>query len=379
MRTLLGDRVGELTCERRQLEVHAYTDGAAFRDHFKSDYGPTISAYRAIAADADRVAALDAEIAALGDRFITGSTMPMGIPVDSGERALSRKSSWHHGCMPDDVQELPTLSATDQDAIQRWLQDERIGTTLTDVAPLTGGTQNIVVGMSVDGRRMVLRRPPLHPRPTSDKTMLREIAVLRTLAGSPVPHPGFIAACTDLDVIGVVFYLMEEVDGFNPGTEVSPEPTEADADLRYRVGLSYAGSLAELGNVAWENSELAAIRRPGSFLARQVPQFQGLLESYRHEKYSPESLTGVGELAQWLEDNRPLDAEPGIMHGDAHLNNVLLRRDTPELAAFIDWEMCTIGDPLLDLGWMLVCWPDEPNPDQRGIGAGRPRRAGPPR
>ncbi|OBB15996.1 aminoglycoside phosphotransferase [Mycolicibacterium setense] len=267
--------------------------------------------------------------------------------------------------MPDDVQELPTLSATDQDAIARWLQEERIGTTLTDVAPLTGGTQNIVVGMCVDGRRMVLRRPPLHPRPTSDKTMLREIAVLRTLVGSSVPHPGFIAACTDLDVIGVVFYLMEEVDGFNPGTEVSPA-YEASADLRHRVGLSYAGSLAELGNVAWENSELAAIRRPGSFLARQVPQFLGLLDSYRHEHYSPDTLTGVRELAQWLEDTRPADAEPGIMHGDAHLNNVLLRRDTPELAAFIDWEMCTVGDPLLDLGWMLVCWPDDPNPINAG-------------
>lgn len=76
VRTLLGDRVGELSCERRQLEVNAYADGAAFRDHFKADYGPTISAYRAIATDADRVAALDADIAALGDRFISGSTMP---------------------------------------------------------------------------------------------------------------------------------------------------------------------------------------------------------------------------------------------------------------------------------------------------------------
>ncbi|MDH6197115.1 aminoglycoside phosphotransferase (APT) family kinase protein [Mycobacterium frederiksbergense] len=267
--------------------------------------------------------------------------------------------------MPDDVQQLPTLSATDLDSIQRWLRDQRIGTTVTDVAPLAGGTQNIVVGMCVDGRRMVLRRPPVHPRPTSDKTMLREIAVLRTLAGSTVPHPGFIAACTDLDVLGVVFYLMEEVDGFNPGTEVS-QAYRADAQLRHSVGLSYAGSLAELGNVAWENSELAALRRPGSFLARQVPQFLRLLDSYRHEHYAPESLTGVGQLAQWLEDNRPPDAEPGIMHGDAHLNNVLLRWNTPELAAFIDWEMCTIGDPLLDLGWMLVCWPDEPNPINAG-------------
>lgn len=173
--------------------------------------------------------------------------------------------------MPDDVQELPTLSVTDQNAIQRWLQDARIGTTLTDVAPLTGGTQNIVVGMSVDGRRMVLRRPPLHPRPTSDKTMLREIAVLRTLAGSAVPHPGFIAACTDLDVIGVVFYLMEEVDGFNPGTEVS-EAYRDDADLRYRVGLSYAASLA-----GWAMSPGRTVNSPPS--AGRVPFWPGKFHS----------------------------------------------------------------------------------------------------
>src|SRR5262249_8667863 len=111
---------------------------------------------------------------------------------------------------------------------------------------------------------------------------------------------------------------------------------------------------------------LAAIKRPGSFVARQVPQFLRLLESYRHERYAPESFPEVTELARWLDENLPPEGEPGIMHGDAHLNNVLLRREEAVLAAFIDWEMCTVGDPLLDLGWMLICWPDGPNP----IGAG---------
>ena len=136
---------------------------------------------------------------------------------------------------------------------------------------------------------MVLRRPPLHPRPTSDKTMLREIAVLRTLAGTTVPHPGFIAGCEDLDVLGVVFYLMEEIDGFNPGSEVA-EAYVRDAGMRHDVGLSYAASLAQLGNVAWEGRPLAELKRPGSFLERQVPQFLRLLESYRHDRYDPESL-----------------------------------------------------------------------------------------
>ncbi|AKS35127.1 phosphotransferase family protein [Mycolicibacterium goodii] len=266
--------------------------------------------------------------------------------------------------MPGDVPQLPTLSEHDQQALQAWIRTERLGSTVSDVQPLTGGTQNIVVRVHVDGRPMVLRRPPAHPRPTSDKTMLREIAVLRTLAGSGVPHPGFIAGCTDLDVLGVVFYLMEEVDGFNPGNEVAPAYERAD--MRHAVGLSYAASLAGLGNVPWDNSALAAIRRPGSFLARQVPQFLKLLESYRHDTYDPASMAGAQPLAHWLDDHRPPDSAPGIMHGDAHLNNVLLRREVPELAAFIDWEMCTIGDPLLDLGWMLVCWPEDPNPINAG-------------
>lgn len=267
--------------------------------------------------------------------------------------------------MPDDAQELPTLDDGDIEALTGWVRAQGLGSAVTDVVPLTGGTQNVVVRVHIDGRPVVLRRPPVHPRPTSDRTMQREIAVLRTLAGSDVPHPRFIAGCEDLGVMGVVFYLMEEVDGFNPGTEVT-EAYRRDPALRHDVGLSYAASLARLGNVAWEGSELAAIKRPGSFLARQVPQFLRLLDSYRHDRYSPEELPGVGDLAEWLDSHRPPDAEPGIMHGDAHLNNVLLRRDTPELAAFIDWEMCTVGDPLLDLGWMLICWPHDPNPINAG-------------
>src|SRR5436190_23363229 len=221
--------------------------------------------------------------------------------------------------MPDDAHQLPTLSEDDQAALQRWVRQQGLGSEVTGVEPLTGGTQNIVVRVRVDGRPMVLRRPPPHPRPTSNKTMLREIAALRTLAGTSVPHPGFIAGCDDLDVLGVVFYLMEEIDGFNPGDSMD-DAYVRNADWRHRVGLSYAGSLAELGNVEWEGRPLAELKRPGSFLQRQVPQFLRLLESYRHDNYEPESLA-VGELADRLEGNRPPDGKPGIMHGDPHLSN----------------------------------------------------------
>src|SRR4029079_13915533 len=198
--------------------------------------------------------------------------------------------------MPDDARQLPTLTDDDQAAVKRGAHQQGLGSEVTDVEPLTGGTQNIVVRLHIDGRAMVLRRPPLRARPTSDKTMLREIAALRTLAGTPVPHPGFIAGCDDLDVLGVVFYLMEEVDGFNPG-DTMDEAYVRNCGGRCQVGLSYAGSLAELGNVEWEGRPLAELKRPGSFLERQVPQFLRLLESSRHERYSPESLA-VTELPE---------------------------------------------------------------------------------
>ncbi len=255
-----------------------------------------------------------------------------------------------------------TLSDDDVAVLRDWINAQGIGSELTDVTPLAGGTQNIVVGLRVDGRRMVLRRPPAHPRPTSNKTMQREIAVLRTLAGSDVPHPEFICGCEDLDVLGVVFYLMAYVDGFNPGSEVAQAYVEKP-EFRHDVGLAYAASLAKLGQVPWEGSPLAALKRPGSFLARQVPQFRGFMAAYREQHgYPSDSLPEVDNLADWLESRRPPDSEPGIMHGDAHLNNVLLCRDRPEVAAFVDWEMCTVGDPLVDLGWLLVCWPTDSNP-----------------
>ena len=247
-------------------------------------------------------------------------------------------------------------------ALRDWVRAQGIGTDVTDVVPLAGGSQNVVVRLKIDGRPLVLRRPPPHPRPNSDRTMQREIAVLTTLAGSAVPHPAIVASCEDLEVLGVVFYLMEVVDGFNPGNEITPAYVN-DPAMRHQVGLNYAADVARLGQAAWRGSPLEGWKRPGSFLERQVPQWRTSVAAYRsQEGYDHDSLPGVDELCDWLEAHQPADYVPGIVHGDIHLNNTMLRREVPEVAAFVDWEMCTIGDPLLDLGWMLVCWPVDPNP-----------------
>lgn len=248
-------------------------------------------------------------------------------------------------------------------ALTAWIVGNDIGTTIHDARPLSGGTQNRVLLLRVDARDLVLRCPPLHPRASSNKTMLRESTVLAALSDTGVPHPRLVAACGDLEVLGMTFYLMEAIDGFNPGEEVS-DRYASDRDIRHESGLAVARALAHLGEV--DPAATPLTQRPGSFLSRQVDQWQDLLGSYSADgTYSP-ALPRVEPTAEWLRGNQPGDQKPGIMHGDFHLNNVLLRRETPEVAAIVDWEMCTVGDPLIDLGWLLACWPQQPAPVATG-------------
>ena len=97
--------------------------------------------------------------------------------------------------------------------------------------------------------------------------------------------------------------------------------------------------------------------KPTGFLERQVPRWLSELESYREfENYPGPDIPGVDDVATWLEQGRPSAWTPGIMHGDYHAANVMFSRTGPGVVAIVDWEMCTIGDPLLDLGWLLATW-----------------------
>lgn len=229
---------------------------------------------------------------------------------------------------------------------------------ITGIEKLTGGTQNILVRFERGGRAYVLRRPPRHLRRASNDVIRREATVLAALAGSGVPHPGLIAACPTTDVMGsAVFYLMEPVDGFNPTVSL-PDLHAHDPAIRHQMGLSMVDGIAALGAVDHEAVGLADFGNPDGFLERQVPRWMAELESYAElDGYPGPEIPGLDEVAEWLGPNRPGTWSPGIMHGDYHLSNVLYRYDSPELAAIVDWEMCTVGDPLLDLGWMLATWP----------------------
>ncbi|QOT72520.1 MULTISPECIES: phosphotransferase family protein [Sphingobium] len=248
----------------------------------------------------------------------------------------------------------------DIESLAAWMTDRGLGSgPLTDVTPLAGGTQNILLRFSRDGRDYVFRRPPAHPRPNSNETMRREARLLRALAGTNVPHPGLIADCGDESVMGVAFYLMEPVDGFNPVGQL-PEPHAGSPAMRHAMGLALVDGIAALGAQDHQALGLSDFGKPENFLGRQVDRWRSQLAGYGEFDgwTGPQALPSVGAVGDWLERHRPDRFTPGIMHGDYHLANVMYRKDGPELAAIIDWELATIGDPLLDLGWVLATWPD---------------------
>jgi aminoglycoside phosphotransferase (APT) family kinase protein len=243
-------------------------------------------------------------------------------------------------------------------AVAEWMSEQGLGAgPLEDVAGVTGGTQNVMLRFTRSSRPYVLRRGPRHLRARSNSVILRETKVLAALSDSDVPHPHLIATCDDPSVLGdAVFYLMEPVDGFNAG-EGLPPLHAGDPAVRFGMGLSMADALAKLGAVDHVAVGLADFGKPEGFLERQVPRWLSELDSYsEYDGYPGPEIPGIEQVAGWLEVNRPTKWTPGIMHGDYHAANVMFSRTGPEVVAIVDWEMCTIGDPLLDLGWLLATW-----------------------
>ena len=259
-----------------------------------------------------------------------------------------------------DLIDLKTLAA--------WMDSQGLGEGPIELAErLAGGTQNILLKFQRAGGAYVLRRPPPVLRANSNETMRREARVLAALKGSPVPHPGLIATCDDETVLGAAFYLMEPVDGYN-ATQGMPEPFVSSPILRYQMGLSLVDGIAALGAVDYVAVGLTGLGKPENYLERQVSRWRAQLESYAEipEWDGRAELPGINRIGDWLNDNRPTGFQAGILHGDYHLANVMFRFDSPKLAAIVDWELTTIGDPLLDLGWLLATWPDEIETSEAG-------------
>ena len=244
-----------------------------------------------------------------------------------------------------------------------WMDDEGLpGGPITEVELLGGGTQNILLRFTRGGETYVLRHPPPHKRANSDETMRREARVLAAIAGTDVPHPQLIAACGDESVLGSAFYLMEPIDGANP-TVGLPSRYLDSPSWRHELGLAMADGAASVGAVDHDAVGLSDLGRAEGYLERQVARWRAQLDSYSAlPGYPGPDIPGVDEVGEWLDANRPTSWAPGLIHGDYHLANVLCAPHRPQLAAIVDWELTTIGDPLLDLGWLLATWPDGEEP-----------------
>jgi aminoglycoside phosphotransferase (APT) family kinase protein len=253
----------------------------------------------------------------------------------------------------------------DAAALRDWMKAHGVADGPVELGErLGGGTQNVLITVHTGDRDLVLRRGPRHLRPRTNDALRREMRVLEALRDTDVPHARLVAACPDEEVLGgAAFYLMEAVDGFNPAVELSG-PAASAVDVRRSVCLSTAAAAATLGAVDHEAVGLGDLGNPTGFLERQVDRWRSELESYRSlQGYGGPELPGVDAVGEWLGDNQPTQWRPGILHGDYHLANVLCDRRTGAVAAVVDWEMTTIGDPLLDLGWLLATWPRGDGPE----------------
>lgn len=237
------------------------------------------------------------------------------------------------------------------------------------VAKIHGGTSNVILRLDRGCAPMILRRPPAVPPPGSAKSILREARILAALGGTDVPHPHCYGSCDDAAVIGAPFYVMQLVDGWAAELrdgKIHNRPPFDTAPLEAGIAYAMVDGLIALAKVDYNAVGLSDFGHPENYLERQVDRWEGQIKSYK-ALYNHEwrDLPGYTAARDWLRNNIPDDFTPGIIHGDVGTPNALFAFDEPaRLTALIDWELSTIGDPLIDLAWFTNKLRDEAEPDK---------------
>jgi aminoglycoside phosphotransferase (APT) family kinase protein len=258
--------------------------------------------------------------------------------------------------------DIPKLTA--------WLDHNipELGDGPLDAKMIHGGTSNVILSLNRGGQTLILRRPPAVPPPGSERTVLREARVLRALNGTRVPHPKCYGSCDDPAVIGAPFYVMQLVPGWPGelrGDQILYRPPFDSKPCAYGIPFAVVDGLVALANVDYKAVGLEGFGKPDNFLERQVDRWARQLSSYKTlYGYAGRELPGYDLTEKWLRANVPKDFKAGIMHGDIGTTNMLFAPDPPaRLLALIDWELSTIGDPLIDLAWFCNGLRDERWPD----------------
>lgn len=243
--------------------------------------------------------------------------------------------------------------AFDVDAAHAWLAARvpALAGPPPEVRQFSGGASNLTYLLRYPGRELILRRPPAGKKAASAHDMGREYRVQSLLAPVYPYVPAMVAFCDDASVIGAEFYVMERVAGLIPRASLPPEVPRDPATVR-RLCEAVVDRLVELHQVDAEAAGLGELGRGRGYVQRQV---RGWSERYRAAKTW--NVPRFEHVMAWLEDNRPDDVDHCVIHNDYRFDNVVLDpADPARVVGVLDWELATLGDPLMDLGSSLAYW-----------------------
>jgi aminoglycoside phosphotransferase (APT) family kinase protein len=242
----------------------------------------------------------------------------------------------------------------DRAGVEGWFSENVEGVELPlAFERIAGGRSNLTFGVAdAAGGRWALRRPPLGKRLASAHDMGREHRIISALAPTPVPVPPVVGLCEDESVNGAPFYVMRFVGG--PILRVKREAEEAfDEAARRAVGERVVDTLVAIHEVDPDEVGLGELARREDYVARQLRRWQG-----QWEKSKTTEVPLVEDVHDRLAARIPEQGPATLVHGDFRLDNMILS-EAGEIAAVLDWELCTLGDPLADVGLLMVYWTED--------------------
>lgn len=245
----------------------------------------------------------------------------------------------------------------DLESFSRWAAKTLPGTTPPFTADvIVGGQSNITAHVrDAAGRELVVRRPPLHGVLPTAHDMGREHRIIAALGPTPVPVPDALAYCDDADVIGAPFYVMSYVDGIvlhDDDTAIA----ELDVDARAHSGDSLVDALVALHAVDVDAVGLGDLARRDQLVARQLKRWHAQFEASKTRE-----VPAVDRVHALLAASIPPQTESTVVHGDFRLGNCIVDAGG-DVRAVLDWEICTLGDPRADVGYVLATWAEPGDP-----------------
>lgn len=255
--------------------------------------------------------------------------------------------------MTEELSEVRTEDAFNIGAVHTWLGQQISGlTSAPSVRQFRSGASNLTYLLTYPDRELVLRRPPTGMKAVSAHDMKREVLIQRSLRPFYPLVPNIVALCQDQSIIGSDFYVMERVQGLILRRDV-PLDVNLNPERAAALGETVIDGLVELHHV--DATILSELSRGAGYVSRQVDGW-----SQRYRAALTDDVPTGEQLMNWLSANQPKDVATCVIHGDWRLDNMVLDlANVPKVIGVLDWELATVGDPLMDVGSSMAYWIDK--------------------